>query len=177
MKEEWRDIKDYYGYYQVSNFGRVRGVDRVTENNRPIKSSLLKADKNRSGHLRVQLTKKSVRKQFLVHRLVAQAFIPNPNEYPIINHKDENPSNNNTNNLEWCTIKYNNNYGGYKEKMSAIKSKPIKVIYSDGTYEIWESATIFGRNFGINSSHISDVINNKRKTVNGLIFESAAVGY
>lgn len=173
MKEEWRDIKDYYGYYQVSNFGRVRGVDRITENNIPIKSSLLRPYKNHSGHLRVRLTKKSVGKKFLVHRLVAQAFIPNPQNFPIINHKDENPSNNKVDNLEWCTIKYNNNYGSYKKKMSTLKSKPIKVIYRDGTYEIWASAIIFGKNFGINSSHISDVINGKRKTVKGLKFERA----
>lgn len=171
MKEEWRDIDGYIGYYQVSNLGRVRGVDRVTENNRPIKSSLLKPDKNHSGHLRVQLMKKSVRKRFLVHRLVAQAFIPNPNKYPIINHKDENPSNNKVDNLEWCDVKYNNNYGSYKQRMRVLKSKPIKVIYRDGTYEIWESATVFGKEFGINSSHISDVIHGKRKTVNGLRFE------
>lgn len=173
MKEEWRGIKGYIGYYQVSNFGRVRGVDRITENNRPIKSSLLKPDKNNSGHLRVKLMKKSVGKRFLVHRLVAQAFIPNPKNFPIINHKDEDPSNNKVDNLEWCDIKYNNNYGCYKRKMNALKSKPIKVIYCDGTYEIWESATVFGKNFGINSSHISSVINGKRKTVNGLMFEKA----
>jgi hypothetical protein len=171
MKEEWRDVKDYCGYYQVSNFGRVRGVDRITENNRPIKSSLLKPDENNSGHLRVKLMKKSVGKRFLVHRLVAQAFIPNPKKFPIVNHKDENPSNNKVDNLEWCDVKYNNNYGSYKQRMRVLKSKPIKVIYRDGTYEIWESATVFGKEFGINNSHISDVIHGKRKTVNGLRFE------
>ena len=173
MEEEWRDIDGYEGYYQVSNLGRVRGVDRVTDNNRPIKSRLLKPFKNNSGHLRIILIKKSIKKHLLVHRLVAKAFIPNPNNYPIINHKDENPSNNNVENLEWCTVLYNNNYGNYKQNMSDKKSNPIKVIYRDGTYEIWESASIFGKITGIESSHISDVIHGKRKTVSGLKFEKA----
>ena len=102
MMEEWRAVPGYEGLYEVSNIGNVRNVRRNT---------LLRLQKTNKGYIRVSLCKNGIQTGFQVHRLVAQAFIPNPNNLPQVNHRDENPSNNNVDNLEWCTAKYNINYG------------------------------------------------------------------
>lgn len=114
-KQIWKDISGYEGKYQVSNTGRIRSLNYK----RTGKTKILKIreDKN-DGYKRVMLFKNGKYKAYLVHRLVAQAFIPNPNSYPIINHKDENRSNNYYKNLEWCTYEYNNNYGDKNERIS-----------------------------------------------------------
>lgn len=99
--EVWKDIPGYEGLYQVSTWGNVRTKDDF---------KLLKLHDLR-GYKSITLSKDKTQKSFRVHRLVAIAFIPNLNSYPVINHKDENPSNNHVENLEWCTYSYNNNYG------------------------------------------------------------------
>lgn len=119
--EEWRPVVGYEGLYEVSSFGQVRSVDRVVyQNNHPQrrKSIIKKQTPHKDGHLMVMLSKEGHNKNCQVHRLVAQAFIPNPDNLPVINHKDEKPNNNCVDNLEWCTIKYNNNYGTVKERIS-----------------------------------------------------------
>lgn len=117
MTEIWKPIKGYEGLYEVSNFGQVRSVDRYVRFGRwgddqtRLRKSKLLSLKEDFGHYRVTLFKESKRKLFFVHRLVAEAFIPNPYNLPVINHKDENGHNNRVDNLEWCTVKYNVNYG------------------------------------------------------------------
>ena len=105
--EEWKDIIGYEGLYQVSNLGRVRRSGKI-----------LKGGYNNKGYHTINLCKKGISKSFFVHRLVAIAFIPNPNNLPIVNHKDENPKNNCIENLEWCTYKYNANYGTARERQA-----------------------------------------------------------
>lgn len=109
-------------YYEVSNLGRVRSVDRYIKgkNNtkRLRKGKMLKQNKDKDGYLKVVLFFKKSCKSYFVHRLVALSFIDNPNNEPIINHKDENPSNNHKDNLEWCSHKYNINYGNRNKKVS-----------------------------------------------------------
>ena len=103
MTEEWRDIKGYEGLYQVSNLGNVRSLHWYggdTIKNRALVN-------HTTGYLMVSLSNKKKCKPFLVHRLVAEAFIPNPNNYGFVNHKDENKQNNCVDNLEWCTKSYN----------------------------------------------------------------------
>jgi hypothetical protein len=119
-KQIWKDISGYEGLYQVSNTGKVRSLNyRHTG-----KTKVMKPSTNKLGYKCVNLCKDGKRKIYFIHRLVALAFIPNPNNYPIINHKDENPSNNAVWNLEWCTYEYNNNYGNRNKKLSeAIKGK------------------------------------------------------
>ena len=121
--EEWRDVVGFEGLYQVSNLGRVKGLDRLVDTNinnvdkRISKGKLLKPQFNNKGYKRVNLCKNGTFKSVFVHRLVAEAFIPNPNNYPVVNHKDENKQNNCVENLEWCTQKYNMNWNGVMKKV------------------------------------------------------------
>lgn len=101
--EIWRDILGYEGLYQISNYGNVMSLNYRRQGF----AKQLTAKCSNTKRLWVELAKDGVRKPVLIHRLVAEAFIPNPNGYPQINHKDGNPQNNHVDNLEWCTQEYN----------------------------------------------------------------------
>lgn len=111
MTEIWKQIKGYEGKYEVSNYGKVRSLNF---NNIKHKIKLLKPLDNGRGYLQIRISGK----WYKIHRLVAEAFIPNPCNYSEINHKDENKLNNRVNNLEWCSRKYNINYGSRNLKQS-----------------------------------------------------------
>ena len=102
MNEMWKDIEDYEGLYQVSNLGNVKNIKT---------NKILKPEETPKGYLRIRLSKNHICKNYKIHRLVGKAFIPNPDNLPQINHKDENKHNNTINNLEWCDNWYNNHYG------------------------------------------------------------------
>lgn len=128
MKDEiWKAIKDYEGLYEVSNYGRVRalgnGGTHKTER-------VLVCMARRDGYTKVNLYKDGKMKTPMVHRLVAMAFIPNPDGLPQVNHIDEDKSNNCVWNLEWCTAKYNMNYGSRIERIS----KRIYQYTMDGSF-------------------------------------------
>lgn len=129
MKEIWKSIPGYEEYYEVSNTGKIRSITRtiIMKNgqSRTYKGEMKSLTETNQGYLRVSLYKDNKQKTFFVHRLVAMAFLPNPNNYSIINHKDENPLNNNVDNLEWCTQEYNVNYGTAIERRIQKESKPI----------------------------------------------------
>lgn len=116
MIEEWKSVVGYEGLYEVSSLGRVRSLDRYDSNNHFLKGRILRLCADTKGYLIVGLWSNNKKKMYKVHRMVAQAFIPNPDNLPIINHKDENPINNNVDNLEWCDSEYNNNYGTARER-------------------------------------------------------------
>lgn len=110
--EIWKPIKGYEGLYEISNLGRVKALERTKVCNRgyvTIKEHFLKPNNcGTNGYYRVPLTNyKHTKKYYLIHRLVAETFIPNPNNYPQVNHKDGNKENNTINNLEWCTVSFN----------------------------------------------------------------------
>ncbi len=130
MEEIWRDIAGYEGLYQVSNLGRVKSLERTTKRFNGFKvceykdgNKILKQSKNYKGYLFVGLCKNGKEKKYKVHRLVAEAFIDNPNNLPQVNHKNENKECNISNNLEWCTNKYNCNYGTRNERIYKKKFK------------------------------------------------------
>lgn len=113
MREEWRDIKGYEGLYEVSNLGRVRSLQTISEHGY---KKILKQYIRDSGYCTVHLSKNKKKTTYYVHRLVSMAFLPNPNNLPCINHKDEIKNNNHVDNLEWCTYTYNNTYKDAVEK-------------------------------------------------------------
>lgn len=117
--EEWKNIIGYEGLYEVSNKGNVRNVRR---------NKLLKLSKNRYGYIQVYLYKNGIRTGLKVHRLVAQAFIENPDNLPEVNHKNEDKIDNRVENLEFCDHKYNVNYGHRTE--NAINTR-VKNGYAD----------------------------------------------
>ena len=122
LKGYGRIYPGYEGKYQVSNDGKVRSLNYK----RTGKTKILKQNTNKDGYKTLLLCKNGKVKAYYIHRLVAQAFIPNPNNYLIVNHKDENPANNHVSNLEWCNHEYNMNYGTIKDRISeAMKGKPI----------------------------------------------------
>ena len=123
-KEVWKDIQGYKGLYKVSNLGRVKHLpyEYMFNNTKIIKKEhMLKPYRNNCGYMLVSLSNHRRTKQFFIHRLVASAFIPNPNNLPEVNHKDEDKTNNKVDNLEWCTRKYNMNYGTRIER--ALKTR------------------------------------------------------
>lgn len=122
MIEVWKDIKDYEGLYQISNLGRVKSLKYRKSNKERI---LILNGAAKHGYYMVGLCKNHKRKYVTVHRLVAEAFIPNPDNKPQINHKDENRRNNCVDNLEWVTAKENLNYGSHNEKMTYTMHKVL----------------------------------------------------
>lgn len=114
MKDElWSDIKGYEGIYQVSNYGRVKSIKR----------GIILKTFERKGYPAVTLSKDGIGRSYSVHRLVGEAFIPNPDNLPYINHKDETRNNNQVSNLEWCTALYNNTYGTKLKRSSDTRLK------------------------------------------------------
>lgn len=110
MKETWKNVRGYEGLYQISDLGRVKSLKKILK-------------PSNSEYKRVNLYKNGKIKTYYIHRLVAEAFIPNPENKPQINHKDENKYNNNVNNLEWCTHKENMNHGTKQDRESLAKTK------------------------------------------------------
>ena len=135
-KEHWKDICGYEGIYQISDLGNVKSLN-FNHTNKPKLRALMKA---KDGYLFLRLHKNGKAKNYRVHRLVAEAFIPNPNNFPLVNHKDETVDNNCVQNLEWCTEKYNSNYGHRGEKLSKAhtnhskKSFPVMCIETGKIY-------------------------------------------
>ena len=127
--EIWKDVVGYEGLYQVSNLGRVKSLPKYHYKYEKI---LHPTVRKKDGRVTVMLSKSPVdRKRFSVHRLVAIAFLDNPYNYPEINHIDENPQNNCVNNLEWCTRKYNMNYGTTPKRLNLKNMKSVE-YYEDG---------------------------------------------
>ena len=142
--EIWKDITGYEELYQISNYGRVRSLDRYDSMGRFKEGIMLKTYDNGNGYKKITLYKNGLCKTFSVHRLVAIAFIPNDNNLPQINHKDENPSNNHVDNLEWCTNEYNSNYGNHNLHLSMAHTGKIlteehKKNISNASKERWKN--------------------------------------
>lgn len=187
MEEIWRDVPDFEGLYEISNLGRVKSKARnirtflkYNYHNHPIKERILKIGTTK-GYASVGLCKDGKMYNKALHRLLAKAFIPNPNNYPIINHKDGNKLNNRLDNLEWCTYKHNTQEA-YRLGLNNISEKHIEAVRELGfksgkkvaqmdlegniikTYDSGRQASL---ELGISQGDISLVCNGRRNYVKG----------
>lgn len=134
MEEKWKPVIGFEGQYEVSNKGRVRSLRRLVDGKRGTKhyrNGCILKPQTGSKYAQVYLRVDGKQKWFYVHRLVAEAFIPNPNNLPQINHKDENKLNNCVENLEWCDAKYNINYGTAKQRVIEANKKRFQKKLDD----------------------------------------------
>lgn len=162
MKEIWKQLKQNKEY-QISNLGNVKRGKQI-----------IKIRKNKEGYCYVDIFVDDKRKTMSVHRLVAQTFIANPQNKPQVNHIDENKSNNNVENLEWCTRSYNINYGNRNEIVAKKCSKPINQYDFNGVFlKRWDSIISVKRELGYNDRQISWVCKGNKQTYKGYRWEYA----
>lgn len=163
--EIWRDVVGWEGLYQVSSFGRVKSFRRKEPH-------LLSTCVGKHGYRVVLLYNgNGQRKNERVHRLVAQAFIHNPNSYPYINHKDEDRTNNHVDNLEWCTAEYNSNYGTCKERIGLTNGIPVLKYDLEGNFICeYRTMTEAERNEGIDHANICICCEGKISHCNNFIW-------
>lgn len=180
-KEIWKDVKGYEGYYKVSNYGNVKSVDRVIKSKSPRhnnglikrKGAVMKQRLSHKGYPTVYLSKNNSQKTVVVHRLVAKAFIPNPENKPQVNHKDTDKENNNVNNLEWSTNIENMRHAvksgvfddrvGEKSPRAILKKNEvlkIRKLYNETDMTQHE----IGHMFGVTNFTVSDIITGKTWT-------------
>lgn len=185
MKEIWKDIVGYEGRYQVSDQGRVKSLARQDRNGHFRDERILNQQKRNRGYMCVHLSKDSNTKWFLVHRLVASAFVPQSEGNEIVNHIDNNPSNNKASNLEWTTYKGNMQWASKQKRMKpnysnlkkAQESKkvPVIAISSTGQRQWFPSQVEASRQLGVNSAHIAAACRKEYgyKKLGGYSFEYA----
>lgn len=175
MKEIWKDIEGYEGLYQVSNLGRVKSLPtqrNIGWANYTSKEKILKQCKNKYGYLTVCLHKGDSQKLHRVHRLVAIAFIDNPNGYKCVNHKDEDKTNNNISNLEFCSYSYNVNYGTRNQRASDAMSKKVLQYTKDGVFVAeWGGTREAQRQTGVKSCNISLACRGLRKSSGDFVWK------
>lgn len=177
MEEIWKDIKDFEGLYQVSNMGRVKSLARVILRNngkkQTFKEKIIKQATNKQGYYQISLWKNGIEKRYLLHRLIAEHFIPNPENKPCIDHINTDPTDNRIENLRWCTYKENNNNPltvkhrskprNWKIKgFEHWKSKPVVQLTKKG-----ELLKIYPNAFSAEVYHINRCCDGERKTAGG----------
>lgn len=148
-QEIWKDIPGFEGLYQVNQWGDIFSL---------YSNKKLKYSYSNDGYKQYGLYKKRKRYGIMAHKAVALAFIPNPKNYPMVNHKDENKQNNYVDNLEWCTARYNNIYSNNGKRSGEKTGKKIYCYNLDGTlYKIYPSAREAARDLNISSGNISTI--------------------
>lgn len=176
LNEEWKEI--YNGRYQVSNYGRVKSMFMNNSQVHYKREKILKnVKRSKNGYYCVSIYENSKLNLTNIHNLVADSFLENKNNYKYINHKDENKENNRIDNLEFCTAKYNCNFGSRNKRISIKsinrpKSKFEKVIQYNlqGNFiKEYENACVATRETGI--GHLRECCDGKRKTAGGYIFK------
>ena len=169
MIEVWKDISGYEGIYQVSNTGRIKSLSRRVPGLNTNTEIILKPHTDKDGYLIVGLHNHGKSSNKKISRLVAQAFIPNPDNLPEVNHKDENKKNNNAENLEWCTTRYNLTYGNRlncsrgtnnsKHKLTEKQVLEIKRTYVKGDLQFGQSA--LARQYNVSHQSIALIVKGK----------------
>lgn len=163
MTETWKPVNGYEGIYSVSDKGRIK---------RDSTDKILKAGLDKGGYNIVSLSKYNKSHTEKVHRLVAKAFIENIDDLPAVNHKDENKTNNNVENLEWCTFRYNSAYSRNLEKANSVTKKPI-VCIKENSYEFFMSVADASKSLGISRSAISNCLTGRVETAGGFQWDYA----
>ena len=185
LHEEWKDIPYSYCLYQISNYGRIRRIEhtrissRYNKKGRLYKGKILKATTNKQGYANFQLyTADGLIKTFKVHRLVAELFIPNPDNKPQVNHIDGNKLNNKVDNLEWCTNGENGKHAwdcGLRTRRIGKDNKSsvsVKQYDLNGNFiKEWDSIADITRQLGISHSLITNTCQGKQKTSHGYIWK------
>lgn len=186
-EEKWANVRGYEGLYKISNYGRLKHLPfSVYGLNSPcvnVEEKIKKPNLMSKGYYVYELWKENKRKVFLLHRLLASIFIPNPLMLPQINHIDGNKQNNNISNLQWCTPRENTihaikvlgvaNGRNYKFGKEHYRSKPVCAVNENGEilmkFDCMQDAY---RQTGIRESGISSCVNGKQKTAGGLIWKA-----
>ena len=175
MTENWKSVKGYEGLYEVSDLGNVRHI-------KDGKTTMKTLCPNKRGYVRVQLWKGNKGVHHSVHRIVAEAFVPNPLGKPQVNHIDENKQNNRASNLEWCTQIENHNHGTINERISAsLTNNPKRTkkvnAYDDSGTLVFSFASIreANRQLGVNASDITQCCkkNGTHKHAGGYVWRYA----
>ena len=181
LNEEFRDIKGYEGLYQISNYGRTKRLEKkemLKSKNQHITFCSYRIVKEKilaniycKGYCRVTLSKNNIKIIFQVHRLVALAFMSNPNNYSIINHKNEIKNDNRVDNLEWCTSKQNCNYGNRNKKISIkVQKKIAQFDNSNKIIKIWDSVSEASKYYKTTISNITHCLKMRNKSACGYIW-------
>lgn len=164
MKEIWKDVVGYEGFYEVSNLGRIKRVEHYDSKNHRYCERILSLNPQKNGYVRVHLSKNGIAEFESLHRIVATAFVEKKDGCDIVNHLDNNPSNNNAENLEWTTYKGNMEYAAIQGRMKhkpenlkkAQESNKKAVIATNGDVTHYFSSQVEAANFlGVNSCHIA----------------------
>ena len=159
MEEIWKDVPGFEGLYQVSNYGQIKSTPR-----RGTVGGIMKGHADRKGYINITLRKDGKQYTQKLHRLIAITFIPNPHNYPEVNHRDENKQNNRIDNLEWCSTSYNHEYGTRTLRASARCGKPICCVETGVEYQ---GARQAAREMGIDASGITKALKNPNRTCGG----------
>ena len=180
MEEIWKDVVGYKGLYQVSNLGKVKSYSRVVRckggfRTQPSKVLSPQTDKRKNFYNFVRLYKNGISKPFFVHRLVANAFIPNPQNIPQVNHKDGNKLNNNVDNLEWCSTRENclHAFRLGLNTPQITHYRGVKAFRCDNNSFVGEFDSIHSaaKKLGLNVAHVCSVLHGRYKHTGGYYFE------
>ena len=163
LEEQWKPIKDYTGLYEVSNLGRIRSLNYMKTG----EIKILKLSKNNRGYLVISLNKNGKRKNFKVHRLVAIAFLPNPNNLETVNHINENKLDNRVENLEWMSYEDNINYGTRTKRSAKTLSRKVMAISLTETKVLVFQSMSQAEKLGFNHDAICRCCRGKQKTHKG----------
>lgn len=160
MKEIWKDIKGFEGLYQVSNYGRIWSCRR---------GNYKIPDYNNCGYMRVQLSVKKKRYRFFLHRLVAETFLPNPDNKTQVNHKDCDKTNNYVGNLEWTTPSENMTHAYINGKCTgSFKKRPYKITFSDGRVQYFPGMDDVTSFVGLSDSRLYQLLSDNKGIIKGV---------
>ena len=170
-QEVWKDVTGYEGLYKISNYGKIKALPKYK---RLKLKKELKTYFDKDGYKVVYLYKHSKKKAKKIHRLVAEAFIPNLNNLPQVNHKDEDKQNNKVDNLEWCDAKYNANYGNCQSKKGKKIRKKINQYELNGSFiKQWESITEVANYYLTTKQSIISCCKGRSKSSKGYVWKYA----